>query len=271
MTYCHFFGMLAYMKNRLLFRYTIAISGLFVLVLFIGYASGYRLGAGLVLTREQQVIITDIPNDARVFSDYALHTNIRNHTISISLVPGNHMLLASAKGYWPWKYLVSVPEDKSITIRAFLIPHVPKGKILSGTERLRAKEKIAEVVLPTSTQPLTFTKKCMSLAISGNQVIATPFSHPSSCTPPQYLCSENTCSPTIIFSSPKKITRLIPYPGRDDAILIEIGNTIYALSIDPRAPRTFAPLLKGISPLIAQGKNNTLLVQDERTIYQLTL
>ncbi|HEC94066.1 MAG TPA: hypothetical protein ENI56_01685 [Candidatus Kaiserbacteria bacterium] len=259
------------MKNRLLFRYTIAISGLFMLILFAGYTAGYRLGAGLVLTREQEVIITNIPNDAKIFSDYALRTGILNNTISISLIPGNHMLLASAKGYWPWKYMVTVPESKSITVRAFLIPRVPKGKILNGNERLLAKKKIASVVLPTPAQPLTFTNECMSLATSGNQVIATPLPPSSSCTPPPYLCSKNTCSPTIIFSSAKKITGLIPYPGRDDAILIEIGNTIYALSIDPRAPRTFAPLLKGISPRMAQGKDNTLFVQDEKTIYQLTL
>jgi len=271
MTTRHISGMLACMKNRLLFRYTIATSGILLLVLFAGYSAGYRLGAGLVLTREQNVIITNIPNDAKIFSHYALHTGIRNNTISISLIPGNHTILASAKGYWPWKYMVTVPENKSVTVRAFLIPQVPKGKILSGTKRLQAKKKIASVVLPTSTQPLKLTNECLSLSVSSNQVIATPFPRSSSCTPPPYLCLDNTCSPTIVFSSEKKIARLISYPGRDDAILIEIGNTIYALSIDPRSPRTFAPLLKGISPMIAQGKDGTLLVQDEKTIYQLTL
>ncbi len=263
--------MLAYMKNRLLFQYTIAISGIFLLILFAGYSTGYRLGAGLVLTREQNVIITDIPNNAKIFSDYALHTDVRNNTISISLIPGNHTLLVSAKGYWPWKYMVTIPNNKSITVRAFLIPQVPKGEILSGTKRLQAKKEITNIILPTPAHPLKLTPKCLSLAVSGNQVVATPFLHSSACTPPPYLCLDNTCSPTIIFSSAKKITSLISYPGRDDAILIGIGNTIYALSIDPRSPRTFAPLIRGVSPMITQGKYDTLLVQDEKTIYQLTL
>ncbi len=271
MTSKHLFGMLTYMKNRLLFRYTIIISGLFLLILFVGYTSGYRLGPGLVLTKEQQVILTGIPNDASVFSDYALDKNIRNNTIIISLVPGNHTLLVSAKGYWPWKYMVTVPENKSVTVRAFLIPRIPKGKILSGTERATAEKKLKASVSLNNNKRLLLADACMSLSVSNNQIIATPLSGSVSCTPPPYLCLNNTCAPTIIFSSRNKIIQFMTYPGRNDAILLEIGNTVYALSIDPRSPRTFAPLLKGIKPVIAPGKNNTLLVQDEKTVYQLTL
>ena len=271
MTSKHLFGMLAYMKNHLLFRYTIIISGLFLLLLFGAYASGYRLGPGLVLTKERQVTIIGIPNNASVFSDYALHKNIKDNRIVISLIPGNHTLLVSAKGYWPWKYMVTIPENKSITIHAFLIPQIPKGKILNGLEKVSAKKKIKEYVSLNTSKPLLFTDTCTSLSVSNNQVIATPLSNSPSCTPPPYLCIDNTCVPTIIFSSSKKISQLMAYPGREDAILIEIGNTVYALSIDPRSPRTFAPLLKGIHPIIAAGKGNTLLVQDEKTVYQLTL
>ncbi len=263
--------MLAYMKNRLLFHYTIIMSGLFLLLLFGAYASGYRLGPGLVLTKEQQITIVGIPNNASVFSDYALHKNIKNNKIVISLIPGNHTLLVSAKGYWPWKYMVTIPENKSISVRAFLIPRVQKGKILTGVEKANAEKKIKMSITTSVDGPLHLTNVCMTLSISNNQVIATPISDSSSCTPPPYLCSGNTCAPTIIFSSGKKISRLMVYPERNDAILVEIANTVYALSIDPRAPRTFAPLLKGIHPIIAQGKGSTLLVQDEKTVYQLTL
>lgn len=259
------------MKNRLLFRYTLAVSGIFLIILLAGYFAGYRLGSGLMLTKEQNIIITDIPNSAQIFTDYSLHTGAKNNEISIPLLPGNHTIIVSAKGYWPWKYLVTVPENKSITMRAFLIPQVPKGKILSGSNSLQAEKKITAIKLPNYTHPLKLTDECMSLAVSGNQVIATPFPSTSSCTPPLYLCLNDKCTPTIVFSSAGKITRLISYPGRTDAILIKINNTIYAISIDPRSPRTFAPLLKGISPMFALGKNKTLLVQDEKTIYRLTL
>lgn len=263
--------MLTYMKNRLLFRYTIIISGLFLLLLFVGYASGYRLGPGLVLTKEQQVIITNIPNDAKVFSDLAPRKNVQNNIITISLIPGNHTLLVSAKGYWPWKYMVNVPENRSVTVRAFLIPQIPKGVLLSGSKRKVAEKKIKASVLTSKNKPLLFANICMSLSVSNNQVIATPLTTSSSCTPPPYLCLNDTCAPIIIFSSGKKISRLMKYPGRNDAILLEINNTIYALSIDPRSPRTFAPLLKGIHPIIAPGVGNNLLIQDENTVYQLTL
>ncbi len=259
------------MKNRLLFNYVIAASVLFLLLLTGMYMSGYRIGPGLVLTKEQQIIITNLPNNAQVFLDYAPRGIAHNHTLTLSLVPGNHTILASAKTYWPWKHFIVVPENKSITVRAFLIPQVPKGIILTSIKKDNAEKKIDATVLPNNTHPLNFINKCISLTVSRNQIIATPIEKSSSCTPPSYLCIDNTCKPTVVFSSAQKISGVIPYPGRNDAIIISIGKNIYALSIDPRSPRTFAPLLKGIAPKIASGENETLLVRDEKTVYQLTL
>ena len=254
-----------------LFLGVILASAVFVLLLGGGYLMGYRVGPGITLVKTHLLTITNLPRGASVFTDYAPRGTSEASTMHITLVPGQHTVLISAKGYWPWDHVVTVPNNTNATVHALMVPKVTSGTLLSGAKAKAARERVAAQTLPSATKPLVLENGCALISLTDtNQIIATPTTTPS-CTPPPFLCVGGTCAPTVILSPVKKPTTIVPYPHREDALLIAIGKTVYALSLDPRTPRTFAPVLKGIAPQLTTEQNGTVVVVDKSAAYRLAL
>ncbi|HQU08073.1 MAG: hypothetical protein B7X04_03610 [Parcubacteria group bacterium 21-54-25] len=257
--------------QRYLFPGVIITSVALVVLLGVGYMMGYRLGPGITLVKTHTLTITDLPVNATVFTDYTSRGTTATSTMTANLIPGTHTLLASATGYWPWSTIVTVPDNKNVVANAFLVPKITNGTLLSGSAAQAARTLVAHQTLPTAAHPLLMADGCALVSVTDiNQIVAVPTTTPS-CTPPPYLCIGGTCATTVILSPVAQPTAVVPYPGRQDALLIGIDKTIYALSLDPRSPRTFAPILRGIAPRIAVQPDGTVVVVDQSTVYQLTL
>lgn len=263
------------MKYMLRYIYpgVIIASVVFLILLGVGYFSGYRIGPGITLVKTHTLTITNLPNGATVFTDYATRGTTSTSTMKVSLVPGTHTVLISANDYWPFSTIVTVPENANATVRVFMVPKTVAGTILHGKEASAAKKLVAKQTLPTAKDPLIMGNGCALISVTAmRQIIATPTTTPS-CTPPPFLCidSNGKCATTIIFSPTQKPTDVLPYPGRQDALLISIGKTIYAFSLDPRNQPHGVPVLSGISPRMALTAKGTVVVVDQSTAYQLTL
>ncbi len=256
--------------HRYLFWGIVSLSVVFLLALGTGYALGYRIGPGITLVKVRSLTITHLVPGATVFIDRSSRGTAATSTMTLALVPGHHAVLISAPNTWPFSTIVTIPENKNATLAAFLIPHTPNGTLLEGPAAKTARAAVAHTALPTITHPLVMENGCALVSVNtANQIIAAPTTTPA-CTPPPFLCLDNSCAPTIVFSPKEKPTAVLPYPGRQDALLVGIGKVIYALSLDPRSPQTFAPLLQGISPRIATDTQGTVVV-DQSAAYKLTL
>ncbi|HFC10888.1 MAG TPA: hypothetical protein ENJ75_01695 [Candidatus Kaiserbacteria bacterium] len=242
------------------------------IISFIGYNAGYRIGPNISLVKTRSLTITNLPEHSHIFTDYAPRGESIKSTLSIPLVPGTHMVLVTSQNYFPWTTLVTIPDNKNIKVRALLVPKAVSGTLLKGSEAKTALSYIENQTLPTIDKPLTLANGCALVSLSKDKrtIIATPTTTPS-CTPPVYLCASGTCAPTIIYSPKIPPTAILAYPKHTDAFLVLVGKNLYALSLDPRSPRTFARVLHGISPKVASEKDGTVVVSDQSSVYTISL
>ncbi len=254
-------------------QWWLVISLFSILVISVGslYAAGYRIGPNISLVKTYTLTITDIPKDSSVFADYAPRGKSIENFMTINLMPGNHTILVSSKNYSPWAGLVTIPSNANATVRALLIPKSISGTLLTGVSAKKARLAISKSKLPTIGKPLSLSGGCALVYVSSsNEIVARPVTT-QTCTPPPFLCIDNSCAKTVIFPKTKKLTSLLVFPNRKDALLAIIGQNIFAISLDPRAPRTFVSVLHGIAPKMNTLSDGTVVVSDQSSVYTLSL
>ena len=256
-----------YAKKYLL----LIIAIVFVLILAIPYAFGYRLGPGAKLERVGTLTITGLPAGASVFIDQTLDTETSNPgNLKEELVGGSHSVIVSVSGDYPWSTLVPITSGKSATVNPIFVGMKPIVTPLSGTDKTAALAAIASTTLPSITTPLKLENGCVNVYVTNNQVIADAAATPG-CTPPPYLCVGGSCAPTIIFSPVATLSLVARYPFRQDALVVEFDNTLYALALDPRTPQFFAPILTGTEPVMGVLPDGTVVVHNGDAVYRVAL
>jgi hypothetical protein len=174
-------------------------------------------------------------------------------------------------GYQPWEGLVDVPEDADTSVDAFLIPKTVTPKELLDTDAASALKLIAAAKLPDASSTLLLLDGCADVFVSTNRILAQQSASPT-CAPVPYLSgNEGSSTPTIIYAPVQTLHSVVPYPGRSDALIVTAGTQIYALALDPRSPRAFAPLISGVAPVLAEQSDGTLLISDDGHVYSLVL
>src|SRR6185437_9178686 len=93
--------------------------------------------------------------------------------------------------------------------------------------------------------------------VSDNRVVVDAATTTPGCTPPEYLCTEGSCAPTIAYAPLATLRSVIPFPNRTDAVLVTAGEWVYAIALDPRNPRYFAPVHHGTAPSIAPASSTS--------------
>ncbi|MBU6323382.1 MAG: hypothetical protein KGI41_03120 [Patescibacteria group bacterium] len=238
------------------------------------YSLGYRLAPGPSIMKAYTLTVSGLPAGAVVYADSIRNTVAKDGLARLTLTPGNHAIIVEASGYWPWNELVPI-RAQDASVPAIMVP-VPKagvvpGTLLSGAAADAAKKLVADAALPSSDAPLPLAGGCAKTYVSDNRIIADPVEGSASCTPPAYLCEASACSPTVIFSPVDTLRSVVPFPGRDDALLVAVGGSVYALELDPLDPRYFAPAYAGTAPALAARKDGSVVVEDKGAVYSLAL
>ena len=242
-----------------------------VVIIAGGYLAGYRFGPNMTLARVGSISLTNLPTGTSVYVDQVLRANITaTSTKNIELVSGSHSIIVSATGDYPWNNLISVTSGVRTVVKPILIPEQPIATPLTGAAKATAIASIASTTIPTQTKPITLANGCAHVYVSNNQILADAVTAPG-CTPPPYLCINGKCASTIIFSPVDTMTAVLPYPGRQDALLIGLNNVLYAIALDPRSPRFFAPVLGATSPVFGLLPNGTLVVQTITAVFSVKL
>jgi hypothetical protein len=247
-----------------------------VLILFIllaGYGAGYRFGPGASISKAGHLTIQQVPTGGSVYVDQKLYLTVdATSSPSVQLVRGNHAVIVSVPGDNPWNTIVPINSATTTFIAPIFVRMKVVTNLLEGDKRAAALAAIATTTLPTKDHPLSMGS-CVVAYVDANRLIADVATSTSSvpCTPPPYLCTAGVCGPTIIFAPISTLTLAVPLPGRHDAFVVEFGNTLYVISIDPRTPQFFAPVLTGPSVTAGTLPDGTVVVESNGITYSVEL
>lgn len=254
-------------------RPPLLVGVIIILLLVGGYLAGYRIGPGLSLMKVGTVVLTDLPQGATVYIDEALHKTTKTETLQIPLLPGTHTILVGTEGlspeYYPWYELVTVPSGGEQRVRPMLIEKSAKETTLHDLDMERGELLIKETKLPTKEAPLLAYNGCVRVYVQNGRLIAEPGIE-NTCAVPEFLCSDGSCEPTVLLSPPETLRTVIPFPGRDDAVVLALGKAIYALELDPREPQFFAPILREHLPEVAIWSDSAIVVKEFGAVFTIS-
>ena len=258
--------LLTYSKKHLLVIIAIVI----ILLLAIPYLLGYRVGSGLHIERVGTLVLNNLPAGTSVYIDRSLHGTLKKAgNMHVELIGGDHAVIVSAPNDNPWTALVPIVSGKETVQQPIFVGLRPEATPLTDADRDTALSAIASTTLPTQSNPLKLGG-CVEVYIENNQILASAIQSPG-CTPPPYLCPGGTCEPTIVYSPAPPITSLFVYPNRQDALVLQLEDTLYALSLDPRTPQFFVPILTGTQPILGALPDGTIVVHTFAAVYTLTI
>lgn len=229
------------------------------------YAFGYRLGPGLSVTKLGTLVLTGLPESSVIYVDGEIRSHPRTSEDRIALLPGAHTVIISSPVHQPWNEVISITAQEETNVVPLFIQSTITVTPLQGEEVASARKIFALSPLPTEERPLSVG--CTDIYISVNRIVADVT---DGCTPPPFLCDGAACGPTILFNPIETILSVIPLPGREDALIVATGKSLFVLEIDPREPVFFAPLFRGQAPIAALYNENSIVIEDHGKFYTLS-
>ena len=248
-------------KQQILIGSVIIIIALVVLITSVNWQD--TKGKGTIL-------LSGIPEGATIFLDNKREgrtTQSETSRTFTNLTVGTHTIVIAKDGYWPWSKKLSVANNETISVDAFLIPQEPSREVLKETdeEYQRALSSITSYVLPIESSPLQSKDGSTELWATENAIMARWISEEE---PSDAFCITGVCEKTfIVLPINLPIRNLAFLPGRNDVIIFSAQNGIFALELDKRGTQNFEPLYLGTTPQFAEGENATLIVKDERVLF----
>lgn len=236
------------------------IALLFVL-LCIGYMLGYRPGPGLTLVRVGTLVLSGIPKGGTVYADETKRAVSNGSDVRIALEPGGHSIIVDVKGDNPWSDVVSIAARADTRVTPIAVPLTVTRTALTPDQAGQANTALTTYKLPDEQHPIVMANGGADVYVSQNRIVAAPATT-TGATPPAYLCIGGTCATTVIFAPIAPLRSVLPYPGRQDALIVSYGGTLAVLELDPLKPQFFAPLMQGIFPAAAIFDATHIVVRD---------
>lgn len=249
-----------------------------VILIAAGYFTGYRLDGGGI-TRVGTLTLTGLPEKTAVYIDASRRVRASGGKAELSLTPGTHSVIVDSEGNDPWNEIVEIEPAKDVTVSPILVAASIKKVMILGADKDKALALTRTISLPTKARPLALANGCASVYASGGRIIAEATTSPSCAAIPPYLScapasSENpsgACAPTIIFTPSAALSAVIPFPGRQDALIVWAGKLVYVLELDPREPQFFAPIFKGAVTGVAPWSAASVIVTNGTEVLELPL
>ncbi len=217
----------------------------------VAYLMGYRLD-GNGFSKVGTVVLRDLPPDTALYLDGTSRIVATAGAASATLAPGVHEIIVDAQGHQPWSERFEVRSGETVSLAPLLFRNEINARELGGDDAQRARTALSTMTLPTKVAPLTVAGGCVRVYAFGNRILAEGTTTPE-CVLPSYLecapqSAENptgTCATTIVRTDQAPVRAIIPFPGRDDALVAMAGDAVYALELDPREPQQYSLLFRG--------------------------
>jgi len=251
----------------------------FVLLIpaFILYGSGYRLGSDWKVTETGGIYIySSEPGAALSLGGKEISEGLglfqRGFFVQ-DLVPSPYDVVVFKPGFTTWEKKLQVRPKLVTEATAFLVPQSLGLTLLSAsttddalnTDFNQAVSSFSDAPdvpsLPEDRLRKGFVlHRDVALWIDGNKIIAEWRGAPEEI--PSFFCSvQGTCQPQLVVREEKKaISDVNFYPGRNDAIIYAVDDSLFAAELDQRPPQTVLPLFRG-------GKNVSFRVRNGENVY----
>jgi hypothetical protein len=213
-------------------------------ILALVYVAGYRPGPGFTLVKAATLIMDDMPAGTSVYIDGRLRGASHGGPMRFKLVPGTHSVIVDALDNNSWSDAVSLEAPGDTHVRPLLVPSQIEHQPLTELEARKAVATLAAYRLPSESEPLRMSGGCVLVYTAKGRILAKG-SQGSGCAIPQYLCVGAGCGAAIVFETGSDLRSVIPYPGRDDVLLISYGSMVAAVEVNPISPQFFASLIDG--------------------------
>lgn len=240
-----------------------------ILTIFIPFMTGWRLGPGLSLQQVGTLLLTDLPDGTSVYIDNAFSRRAVGDSV-ISLLPGSHSIIVSLPGYQPWNEVVTIASGQTTEAAPLFVNTELVVRPIPAADQPAAKTRIATQKLPSAATPLMMEDGCVAVSVMGNRIIATA-SGAEGCAQPEYVCVDGTCGETVVFSSKEAVQTVIKYPGREDTLIVSVGQSLFVLEVDPREPQFFAPILKLPAPRASVWSDASIAVLSKDQVFEVPL
>ncbi len=247
------------------------IAGLIFTLILGGFIAGYRLGPGLAITRSGTALIRNLPPNTSVFVDLSReHRVSADGSVVMRLSPGPHTIIVDAEGFQPWDELFIVESMKETVLAPIFVPKNVRAAEITGTDIAEANRLLYGSPLHTKSNPLFMHDGCVAVYATQNTLIAEASSTPH-CTPTPYVCEGSACAPTIVHQTSDTLRAFMPFPGRDDTLVVVAGGRMYVLELDPREPQFTAPLFKGTYIVAAPWNTDAVVASDGNKTFVIPL
>ena len=254
---------------------------------FILYAKGYRFDinkafqisetGGLYINTDQSGI------SIYVNGDVVRKTSIIQKSVFVqSLKPGTYEVSVSKDAFQTWNKTLKVFPEIVTEARSFSLKAEPTlneihKNLTSGdgstTSPSRAIVKNPEYALinalfATSTQKVIKIRNVLVKNESGLLHVSWTGENDSI---PNYFCESSVCKREIIINSGADVASFDFFPGRDDLLIIRLGDGIYVSEIDDRSPQNIQSIVPGAGYDFRVKDWNEIYLKKDAKIYSVAL
>lgn len=237
-------------------------AGAFVLIALlilvaIFYSKGFRFDLhrslnAVSLIRPGELVISGLESKDRVLVDgKEIPITVSSSTATISLSMGEHQIIISRSGAFPYAKTLWMNEREGVQLRPFLLPQIPLARSvrLDNAEGRSLRDLIVARKVPTEANPRrsddpTGKGDVVVAYATGTSIIAVW--NGSLETTPRAFCTGDTESGCGRFVEVTKLTEPLDglefYPGRNDVLIISTDGDIYAIELDKQPIQNFQPI-----------------------------
>lgn len=206
------------------------------------------LGNPLTIGKERgAVVLRDITEEERVFVDNILQkTQKTTDGRLVYVTPGNRDILIAKEGYWPWLKQTTVDDGQAVQLAPFFFRESPLTQEIQGDdpEYDALYTLTRKALLPVAPRALVSKDNTVTVWKEGSALKARWIGEGDM---PPFFCYV-TCSDTIEFSRMTLPLSEIHFLNeRNDAVLVVIGQNVYALELDRRPVQNFQKIYSGES------------------------
>lgn len=278
-------------KKRAFFFISFAVLFVLIVPFIILFSLGYTFTNDYSIAERGgiYVFVSEYGADIYIDSELKKTTGTFQRELFVqNLKPKPYLVIVSNDNFYPWAKNVDVYEKEVSPLYPFLVPKEIVVREIYATSTQEYK-KVSEFFAPPKVA-VTATPTSVSKNIATTTATSTPESHGllknkmkiwsddneifarwtgNITRIPPYFCPNRECDTLLkVFDAVAPIRHLDFYPDRDDAIIMSLGDGIYATEIDTRTYHNFYPLYKGENPDF-RIEGGRVYVKDGKSLFEL--
>ncbi len=289
-------------RRRTLYFVFFAVLFILLIPVVVLFADGYRLNKNWKLVSTGGISLSGVPAGADVYVNYKKVSSSAffEDTFYIqNLLPEDYFVVVAKDGDWSWAKHLVVNEKKVSSASVLILPSHPKlqpitelvpGENLTNnfhffdsttaTSTLNPQYPIIADLFSTSSSDQindgAVLKDNIKIWAAGKQIFAKWQGSPQAI--PSFFCAVATstssspaCNPTAsIYTFPTQIEKIDFFPNRDDVVLLETADGIYALEMDTRPEQNYQPVYLAKN-LDFRVSGSALYIEEGGNFYQVEM